>query len=112
MARGATSRGTRLPYLGYHSSRKYQRSDSGMDCAARLSFLSLGTQTRPPSPRADSDMRRSLSSPGDGGGVNLDELAVGVVGALLVEGGLGGAGADDGVGGLAEDGSVASGADD
>ena len=49
---------------------------------------------------------------GDGGGVDLDELAVGVVGALLVEGGLGGAGADDGVGGLAEDGSVAAGADD
>ena len=49
---------------------------------------------------------------GDGGGVDLDELAVGVVGALLVERGLGGAGADDGVGGLAEDGSVAAGADD
>ena len=49
---------------------------------------------------------------GDGGGVDLDELAVGVVGALLVEGGLRGAGADDGVGGLAEDGSVAAGADD
>ena len=44
--------------------------------------------------------------------MDLDELAVGVVGALLVEGGLGGAGADYGVGGLAEDGSVAAGADD
>ncbi len=49
---------------------------------------------------------------GDGGGVDLDELAVGVVGALLVEGGLRDAGADDGVGGLAEDGSDAAGADD
>ncbi len=49
---------------------------------------------------------------GDGGGVDLDELAVGVVGALLIEGGLGGAGADYGVGGLAEDCSVAAGADD
>ena len=49
---------------------------------------------------------------GDGGGMDLDELAVGVVGALLVEGGLRAAGADDGVGGLAEDGSVAAGADD
>ncbi len=36
----------------------------GDGLAARLSFLSRGTQTRPPSPRADSDMRRSLSSPG------------------------------------------------
>jgi hypothetical protein len=44
--------------------------------------------------------------------MDLDELAVGVEGALLVERGLGGAGADDGVGGLAEDGSVAAGADD
>ena len=49
---------------------------------------------------------------GDAGGVDLDELAVGVVGALLVQRGLRGAGADDGVGGLAEDGSVAAGADD
>jgi len=45
---------------------------------------------------------------GDRGGVDLDEFAVGVVGALLVESGLGRAGADDGVGGLAEDGSVAA----
>ncbi len=44
--------------------------------------------------------------------MDLDELAVGVEGALLVEGGLGGAGADDGIGGLSEDGSVAAGADD
>ena len=29
-----------------------------------LVVLVAGTQTRPPSPRADSDMRRSLSSPG------------------------------------------------
>ncbi len=34
----------------------------GLGCA--LVVRSLGTQTRPPSPRADSDMRRSLSSPG------------------------------------------------
>src|SRR5208337_3166088 len=54
----------RLPYLGYHSSRKYQRSLSGILLGARLSFGWRGTQTRPPSPRADSDMSRSLSSPG------------------------------------------------
>ncbi|MCU1226923.1 MAG: hypothetical protein JWQ42_5016 [Edaphobacter sp.] len=49
---------------------------------------------------------------GDGGGVDLDELAVGVEGTLLVEGRLRAAGADDGVGGFPEDGSVAAGADD
>src|SRR5207253_969402 len=49
---------------------------------------------------------------GDGGGVHLDEFAVGVEGSLLVEGGLGGAGANYGVGGFAEYGSVAAGADD
>ena len=32
--------------------------------ASRLSFASFGTQTRPPSPRALSEMRRSLSAPG------------------------------------------------
>src|SRR5580698_10403544 len=44
--------------------------------------------------------------------MDLDELAVGVVGTLLVEGGLRATGADDGVSGFAEDGSVAAGADD
>src|SRR6266403_1802816 len=53
IARVATSRGTRLPYFGYHSSRKYQRSLSGMDFGSRLSPWFFGTQTRPPSPRAD-----------------------------------------------------------
>ncbi len=48
----------------------------------------------------------------DRGGVNLDELAVGVVGALLVEGRLRGAGAHHGVRRFAEDGSVAARADD
>src|SRR5437899_8502452 len=56
--------GNRLPYFGYHSSRKYQRSLSGMDLGSRWSADFLGTQTRPPSPRADSDINRSLSSPG------------------------------------------------
>src|SRR5579859_4159199 len=72
MARVATSRGTRLPYLGYHSSRKYQRSDSGMLSGSRLSPFCLGTQTLPPSPRADSDIVRSLmsgSARGEGGRV-------------------------------------------
>src|SRR5258706_2709639 len=64
MARVATSRGTRLPYLGYHSSKKYHRSAAGIDFQSRLSPLVFGTHTRPPSPRADSDIRRSLSSPG------------------------------------------------
>ena len=36
------------------------RNGFGIALVARV----LGTQTRPPSPRADSDMRRSLSSPG------------------------------------------------
>ena len=44
--------------------------------------------------------------------MDLDELAVGVVGALLEDGGLRGAGADDGVGALAEDGAVAAGGED
>src|ERR1700730_12675245 len=64
IARVATSRGTRFPYFGYHSSRKYQRSFSGIDLGSRLSPADFGTQTRPPSPRADSDIRRNLSSPG------------------------------------------------
>src|SRR3974377_1810308 len=64
MARVATSRGTRLPYLGYHSSRKNQRSLAGILLKSRLSPGLRGTHTRPPSPRADSDIRRNLSSPG------------------------------------------------
>src|SRR4030095_14386743 len=64
ISRVAMSRGTRFPYAGYFSSRKYQRSDSGIDFGARLSPRARGTQTRPPSPRADSDMSRSLSEPG------------------------------------------------
>ena len=58
------SRGTRLPYAGYFSSRKYQRSASGIDFGGRLSPFARGTHMRPPSPRADSDIRRSLSEPG------------------------------------------------
>ena len=46
---------------------------------------------------------------GNAGGVDLDELAVGVVCALLEDGRLRGAGADDGVGAFAEDGAVAAG---
>ena len=64
ISRVAMSRGTRLPYAGYFSSRKYQRSDSGIDFGARLSPRARGTQTRPPSPRADSDISRSLSLAG------------------------------------------------
>ena len=45
---------------------------------------------------------------GDGGGMDLDEFAVGIIDALLEESGLGGAGADDGVGGTAEDGTDAA----
>ena len=44
--------------------KRLQRSFSGMDFAGRLSPAFFGTHTRPPSPRADSDIRRSLSSPG------------------------------------------------
>ena len=44
--------------------------------------------------------------------MNLNEFSVGVVGALLEDGGLGGAGADDGVGALAEDGADAAGGED
>ena len=68
ISRVAMSRGTMLPYLGYFSSRKYQRRSGP-------SFF--GTQTRPPSPRADS-RSAALVLAGDGGGVHLDELAVGV----------------------------------
>ena len=46
---------------------------------------------------------------GNAGGMHLDEFAVGVVGALLEDGRLRRAGADDGVGALAEDGAVAAG---
>ncbi len=80
-----------------------------MDLTARLSLLVL----RDPDAAAFAAGRfgheAELVFAGDGGGVDLDEFAVGVVGALLVEGGLGGAGADDGVGALAEDGAVAAG---
>ena len=48
MARVATSRGTRLPSFGYHSSRKYQRSLSGIDFGSRESPAVFGTQTRDP----------------------------------------------------------------
>src|SRR5699024_3431667 len=41
-----------FPYAGYFSSRKYH------------GFPSLYVQIRPPSPRADSLIRRNLSSPG------------------------------------------------
>ncbi len=44
--------------------------------------------------------------------MDLNEFAVGVVGALLEDGGLRGAGADDGVGALAEDGADAAGGED
>ena len=49
---------------------------------------------------------------GNGGGMDLDEFAVGVVRALLEDGGLRRAGADDGVGALAEDGADAAGGED
>ena len=49
---------------------------------------------------------------GNGGGVHLDELAVGVVGALLEDRRLRRAGADHGVGALAEDGADAAGGED
>ena len=49
---------------------------------------------------------------GNAGGMDLDELAVGVVRALLVERRLRRASADHRVGGLAEDGPDAAGADD
>src|SRR5579863_807895 len=49
---------------------------------------------------------------GDGGWVNLDEFAIGVVDALLEEGGLRGAGADHGICRAAEDGADAAGAED
>ena len=46
---------------------------------------------------------------GDGGGMDLNEFAVGVVDALLEQRGLRGAGADYGIGGAAEDGADAAG---
>src|SRR6185503_20787626 len=64
ISRLATSRGTRFWYLGYFSSRKYQRSLSGMLFGGRASPGFLGTHTLPPSPRADSLISRSLSMPG------------------------------------------------
>ena len=112
MARVATSRGTRLPYLGYHSSRKYQRSASGICLRARLSSWSCRNPDAAAFAAGRLGHEAQLVFAGDGGGVDLDELAVGVVGALLVDGGLRGAGADDGVGGLAEDGPMPPVADD
>ena len=44
--------------------------------------------------------------------MDLDKFAVSVIGALLIESRLRGAGADDGVGGFAEDGADAPGGDD
>src|SRR5438270_385835 len=44
--------------------QKVPRSPSGIDFGSRLSLTFFGTQTRPPSPRADSDIKRNLSSPG------------------------------------------------
>src|SRR6185503_13460022 len=49
---------------------------------------------------------------GNGGGVHLDELAIGVESALLVQSGLCGSCTDDRVGGLAKDCPVAASADD
>ena len=98
--------------MGYHSSRKYQRSRFGDGLGGALVVLVLGDPDAAAFAAGGLGHEAELVFAGDGGGVDLDELAVGVVGALLVEGGLGGAGADDGVGGLAEDGSVAAGADD
>ncbi len=49
---------------------------------------------------------------GDAGGMHLNELAVGVIAALLVEGRLRRTGAHDRIGGAAENGAVAAGGDD
>src|SRR5690349_19397669 len=64
------SRGTRLPSAGYISSRKYHFSPvlpHGMVLPSGATMLfeeSPQTQTLPPSPLVDSEMSRSLSSPG------------------------------------------------
>ncbi len=61
---------------------------AGMLFQLRASPALRGTQTRPPSPRADSDINRQLIFAGNAGGMHLDELAVRIVGALLVECGI------------------------
>ena len=54
---------TRFPYFGYHSS---EIKSLAVRDGPRSAFLAglRGTHTRPPSPRADSLINRSLSSPG------------------------------------------------
>ena len=112
MARVATSRGTRLPYLGYHSSRKYQRSASGISRPGRL----VARLLRDPDAAALAARRfrheAQLVFAGNAGGMYLDEFAVGVVDALLEDRRLRRTGADDGVCALAEDGAVAAGGED
>jgi len=82
-----------------------------MERATRLSFLSREPRCGRLAAGGFAH-EAELVVAGDAGGMDLDELAVGVDRSLLVERGLGGAGADDGVGGLAEDGPDAAGADD
>src|SRR4029450_2895852 len=57
--RDATSRGTRLPKLGYLRARMKSRADSGILSGERTSSRSRGTQMRP-SLRSDSDISVSL----------------------------------------------------
>ena len=62
-ARGDVA-GDDVAVFGIAFFEEMNRSDSGMLVGLRVSPGFWGTQTRPPSPRADSQMRRHLSSPG------------------------------------------------
>ena len=106
------SRGTRLPYFGYHSSRKYQLSFSGIDL--RIAFVA--GSFRDPDASAFSAGRfrhqAQLVFAGDASGMDLNELAVGVIASLLIQRRLRRTGADDRVRGPAENGAVAAGGHD
>ncbi len=70
IARAPTSRLTRFPYAGYISSKKYQGAPVSPQGRSEPSGNTMrfeespGTHTRPPSPRTDSEINRSLSLPG------------------------------------------------
>ena len=71
-----------------------------------------GTQTRPPSPRADSRHQTQLVFAGNRSRVNLNELAIGILRALLVTGRNRTAGTNHRVGRLAINQSRAAGRHD
>jgi len=93
--------------LRYHSSRKYQRSASGWN-ADRACRFCRGAPRRGAFAARGLGHEAEFIVAGNAGGMDLDELAVGVVRALLVERRLRRASADHRVGGLAEDGPDAA----